>query len=126
LNEFETQVVSVLAAIGVSQPHPLEHGFLSAMVGGESGDRFVVVHSARHGSPQAPAYGEVVDQITIAGGAPATIVATPAFGEVVRFVCSEVAYQVASLDHAMTPGSSDVDDARRVADLMVDHLRCSA
>jgi hypothetical protein len=114
----------VLRSVGVESPAVLEHGFRSAMVGGVVKCRFVVVHSYGPGTPQEPKYGDVLRKVTLTGGVSAAIVSTPGFGTVVRFVCSAVGYDVASLDANLDPGSGDAGGAERLANLMTEHLDC--
>lgn len=125
LTELESDLVRLLTEVGVDDPHPVEHGFRSAIVGGELDGRFIIVHSYEPGSPQEPPGSPVTAEITLDGGGPATVVTTTAYGAVVRFTCSGWGYQVASLDRNLTPGSSQVDDARRVAGLLAAALDCA-
>jgi hypothetical protein len=53
-NEFESQAIAALKAIGVKNPDVLEHGFKSAMVGGAFECRIALLHSYGTDTPQEP------------------------------------------------------------------------
>lgn len=124
-NEFESRVIAVLTSIGVDSPGVLEHGFQSATVGGAFETRFAHVYSFGPGTPQDPRDYKVVSEITLTGEVPATVISTPVVGETIRFVCTGVGYHVASLNANLDPGSSDLAKAKRLANLMTEHLNCT-
>lgn len=121
MNDLEEQLISVLSSIGVEDPGVAEHGFRDAWIAGEWRGRTAVVHG--HPDPAMLTSGDVVGRVDL-GGVPAQVVATAAFGEVVRFECGEVGYDVASLAGDGESGSSDLDSAVELAQLLVPELPC--
>lgn len=121
MNDLEEQLISVLSSIGVEDPGVAEHGFRDAWIAGEWRGRTALVHGSP--DPIVLPSDDVVGRVDL-GGVPAKVVATAAFGEVVRFECGAVGYDVASLAGDGESGSSDIDSAVELAQLLVPELPC--